>query len=715
MKFRLLTSHRLVTVVILSAWLLLPASAAAQSYRTYNNIAQLLLDAESDYPTLCRRVNLGTSEQGKPIWALNISDNVGIEEDEPEFKYVSTMHGDEWVGNEMMLYLIDELLGEYGSDAQITNLVNELDIWIVPVMNPDGFAIPQRENIDGEDLNRSFPDRIDDPVNTTAGRPAETAAIMNWSAANSFTLSANLHTGSLVVNYPYDNNASHTSGVDTPSPDDLLFEYISEEYSSRNSPMWNSGSFFHGITNGTDWYVAIGGMQDWNYVWMGCNEVTLELSNTKIPSASQIPTFWNNNRDALLAYMDTALIGVRGIVTDAVSGEPLAATITVVGNSHPVYSDPDIGDYHRMLLPGTYDLVFTADGYGQHQVSNVAVSSGAATRVDVALAPPPAIVTPATLPGGTLNAPYGPLQITANGGQPPYTWEALTDNAYSEDVQVGSAFAETGIAKGWHDDDAYWDYPIAFAFPFYGANYTTLRIHSNGFINFGAISGSEWQNSSSLLLSNRRIAPLWDDLRTDVSGTDIYVDDSQSDRVTVRWDAVTYTGQHPVAVSATLFDTGEIQFDYGPGNTSLTPTIGISNGDGIDYTYSTYNNASTLANAASVVFSPGSTLPPGMVFTASGLLQGTPTQTGTFDVMLRVIDVDGGYATQTFTITISEAAADGDFDQDGDVDLQDYRAFQACIGASSAPCTDAFEFVVDGVVTVDDLAPFTTALSGPAD
>ena len=61
------------------------------------------------------------------------------------------------------------------------------------------------------------------------------------------------------------------------------------------------------------------------------NEVTLELGSTKSPPYSQIPGYWDDNRESMLAYMETCLIGVRGIVTDVDSGAPLAATVTVVG------------------------------------------------------------------------------------------------------------------------------------------------------------------------------------------------------------------------------------------------------------------------------------------------------------------------------------------------------------------------------------------------
>jgi hypothetical protein len=706
---------RCARVLPVAMLMLLPAGVAfGQSYRDYNDIAQLLLDADNDYPAICRRVDIGDSEQNRPIWALNISDNVGVEEDEPEFKYISTMHGDEWTGNEMLLYLIDELLTNYGTDPQITNLIDELDIWIVPVMNPDGFAIPRRGNINFVDLNRDFPDLWNDPVNTTAGRAEETATIMNWSAANSFTAGANIHTGALVANYPYDASPSG-SDVYSPCPDDDLFVYLCEQYSQHNTPMWNSSVFFHGITNGADWYVIYGGMQDWNYHWMGCNEITLELSNTKIPSASQMPTYWSQNRDSMLAYMDTALIGVRGIVTDALTGSPLAATVRVTGRDHDVFTDPDVGDYHRMLLPGTYELTFSAPGFAPITISNVVVSSGPATVLNVAMTPPPSITTASPLPGGTFGLPYGPVQFAADGGTPPLTWSLISTSNYVEQSLGANAFAPVGTAQGWNGDDSFWNYTLPFAFPFYGVDQTVAKIWSNGFVNFGASEGSSHNNSPALLMDNVRIAPLWDDLRTNFTGKDIYIDDSQADRVTIRWDAVTYSGQHQVDFAVTLFDDGAIEFHYGPSNTPVTPTVGVSRGDSLNHTLASYDAATALTSVDSLRFEAAPPLPQGMSLLPDGTLTGTPQSAGTFSFAVRVTDDLGRTSESLFELDITASTATGDYNADGHVDLSDFAAFQACGSSTSGACGSAFEFIADGTIDLQDYAEFMNRLAGPMD
>ena len=90
----------------------------------------------------------------------------------------------------------------------------------------------------------------------------------------------------------------------------------------------------------------------------------------------------------MLAYLERVHAGVRGQVTDAVTGLPVAAEVRVAGNPLASYADPDVGDFHRPLLPGRYDLEISGTGYATQLVPGVVVQNGSpATRVDVALSP----------------------------------------------------------------------------------------------------------------------------------------------------------------------------------------------------------------------------------------------------------------------------------------------------------------------------------------
>lgn len=401
-------------------------------YHTFFELTQELSDVVAAYPDLCQLHNIGNSYQGKALWFMKISDNVNVEEDEPEFKYISSMHGDEVVGMELCLELIHLLTDQYGVDPQITHLVNNVEIWIMPLMNPDGYTEGNRYNGQGLDLNRDFPDRVMDPNNTWVGRATETQHVMKWGFTHSPVLSGNFHGGALVVNYPYDSDPNPYANY-SAAPDDALIIEQSLTYSKLNGPMYNSSSFNQGITNGVAWYLIYGGMQDWNYVWMGCNDVTIEVSNNKWPSYNQIPGFWNDNRESMLAYMEECLKGVRGVVTNSVTGEPLNATVRIIGIDHDVFTDPDVGDYHRMLLPGTYTVRVSAEGFLREDVPGVVVGSGDAVRLDVALDPNFALVANAK----TLSA--------ALGGKVDLTLMAGAGNGGRNYLMLGSA---TGTSPG---------------------------------------------------------------------------------------------------------------------------------------------------------------------------------------------------------------------------------------------------------------------------
>ncbi len=419
-------------------------SRQPSGYPSYTEIVNTLQTRASQYPSSCQLHDLGLSVQGRHIYALKITDNPDQQEDEPEFKYIANMHGDEVVGLMMCMYLIDYLLTNYGSVQRVTDLVNNIEIWIVPTMNPDGYMNNTRYNARGVDLNRNFPEGSGpnpDP-NTTTGREIETANIMNWSFAQSFTLAANFHGGALVVNYPFDNDGK--GSVFSPTPDEDMFVYISEQYSMHNLPMWNSPVFYHGITNGAAWYSIDGGMQDWDYRYMGGNEVTIELGNTKSPPFSQIPSYWNDNQESMLSYMETCLMGVRGIVTDADTGLPLAATVTVVGRDHNIYTDPDVGDYHRMLLPGSYQLRFAAAGYDTLTVP-VTVYSGPATILDVAMFAPPQIVSPN---GGEVLTANVPTIVTWSGPSTAQFHVQYSDN-YSQTGSVNDGFESGSLGPAY--------------------------------------------------------------------------------------------------------------------------------------------------------------------------------------------------------------------------------------------------------------------------
>ncbi len=163
--------------------------------------------------------------------------------------------------------------------------------------------------------------------------------------------------------------------------------------------------------------------------------------------------------------------------------------------------------------------------------------------------------------------------------------------------------AFTGTPQNWRADDSGWELILPFNFAFYGTSYSSVFVSSNGFLQFGNNANiSDGGNSTAKLQTTPRIAPLWDDLRTDGIGDDIFVDSSVNNQVTIRWNATNKATGGDVNFAATLFNTGEVRFHYGAGNSGLTPTIGTSAGTGSLFTMSTYNDRSSLENANSVAY-----------------------------------------------------------------------------------------------------------------
>ncbi len=369
-------------------------------YPTYDAYISMMYQFQSDYPDLCKIYNIGTTVDGRDLLYAKISDNVNDEEDEPEVMFTSSIHGDETTGYVLMLRLIDSLLVSYGSDSLVTRLVDSCEVWINPLANPDGTYAggnssvygATRTNANGVDMNRNYPDPDDGPHPDGHSYQPETIAMMNFATAHSFVISANFHGGEEVVNYPWDTWARlHV--------DNDWYVGISHVYADSAqyySPSGYMNGYDDGITNGYDWYEVQGGRQDYMNYWRGCREVTIEISYDKTPAASQLPAYWTYNRVSFLNWLENGLYGIRGVVTDAVTGDPVFAKVRVVGHdsdldSSRVFTDPDIGDYHRMIEAGIYDVEFSAPGYYLKTIKGVAVSDGAATHEDVALNPLPNI------------------------------------------------------------------------------------------------------------------------------------------------------------------------------------------------------------------------------------------------------------------------------------------------------------------------------------
>ena len=362
-------------------------------YPTYNQYVNMMYAFADSFPQICRIHSLGTLNSGREILIVNISDNVGQKENEPSFLYTSSMHGDELTGYVLMLRFIDDILNKYNVDSRITNLVDEIDIWINPLANPDGAYAGGNNNVWGAtrsnanfiDINRNFPDPEDGPHPDGNPWQDETLIFMGLSDTINFNLASNLHTGTVVANYPWDTWSQLTA-------DDNWWQHVCNEYAD-SCQFYGGNNYFSGyndgITNGYDWYEVDGGRQDYMNYFKHCREFTLELSDDKTPNPQDLPAFWDANHPSFYNFMEQSLYGLRGIITDSITGLPIKAKVEIanhdVDSSH-VYSNMPIGNYHRYIYQGNYSFTFSKSGYHSKTI-NASILNNNTSYLNVQLVP----------------------------------------------------------------------------------------------------------------------------------------------------------------------------------------------------------------------------------------------------------------------------------------------------------------------------------------
>lgn len=384
--------------------------------------------------------------KGLPLKVIAFSDNPKKHEfGEPEFKYVANMHGNEVIGREILLELMVQLCDEYlASNQNVMDLIQSTRLHLMPTMNPDGWDIAVntefekykkkfssvkdmlreqgvtnwmagRANGNNIDLNRNFPDldvweykykgegkeKFDHLVMESTQEinskhtdcqnktfQPETLTVANWIVNNPFVLSANLHGGDFVVNYPYDDSKNHQT-VYSGTPDDSLFKDIAYTFAFYHANMSDpnhvkcdmASSFTDGITNGAKWYPVCGGMQDYNYLSSNCFEVTIELGCDKFPAGKTLNQYWKDNMRSFYEFMWLSHIGIKGVVT--YEGKPVKGANIIVARitedgpeiiEHNIQST-ETGEYWRLLNDDKY-IVFaeTNDGLRSEEIEITVVN-----------------------------------------------------------------------------------------------------------------------------------------------------------------------------------------------------------------------------------------------------------------------------------------------------------------------------------------------------
>ena len=338
--------------VVLAAALLagLPVATLAtefpkgyEGYHSYTEVAAETAAVAAAHPDIATRFSIGTSYQGRQLWAMKISDNVNVDENEPEILFDGAHHADEHMGTEMTLRIMHWLVDGYGTDPRITNIVNTREIWIVFLVNPDGAEYdisggrfhswrknrqptPGSTSI-GTDLNRNYSYRWGTPGNTSSNPAAgtyrgpapfstpEDRAMRDFIASRvvngrqQIRAAISFHESGRLVMWPY----GYTS-TDVPSDmtvdDHAALIAIGKHMAATNGYKPEQAS---------DLYLDSGTSRDYLYGMYRTFAYTFELSIKAYPDDSMIASETGRNKEAVLYLMEQAWCpySVRGAAVRA--------------------------------------------------------------------------------------------------------------------------------------------------------------------------------------------------------------------------------------------------------------------------------------------------------------------------------------------------------------------------------------------------------------
>lgn len=342
-------------------------------YPDLADIIDEMYDVESSYPSVCKVYDLTETYDVSPtyedrhIYAMKISDNVDQDEDEPNFLMVSCHHAREIVTPVIALYTIEQLTTEYSYDPDITAAVDDYEIWIAPVWNPDGYEYcyyhdnmwrKNRNPPDGVDLNRNYPFGWNsecagstDPYSETykGSSPAsevETQTMIAFSNDRHFAKVIDYHSHGREVLHGY---CCHSH------PFSSFFE---AEATSLSSAAGYGGS------------IRIPSSEEENYewqIWANGSFANLMETHTEFQ-----PTYSSALAEAAQVWPGTIWlferpISVSGHIVDSLTGEPLVTSINILDVSFPngeeFFSEPRYGRYHLFLPPGIYTLKVSCENY----------------------------------------------------------------------------------------------------------------------------------------------------------------------------------------------------------------------------------------------------------------------------------------------------------------------------------------------------------------
>jgi len=383
------------------------ASGDWYAYPTYSAYVGFLNMWATTYPTRAKLYDLGASgvaARNHRIYALRISSNVGAEVGKPKYLETNTIHGDEVLNMMNCLHMIDTLILSYGQTGQtrITRMLDSLDMWFIPNMNPDGtyrsgdntVSGAQRANVaNGFDLNRNNPCPCGAGTHVLYGlytlRAMETQALMGLHALYKFPFAQDQHGGTETYLWPY-------GGIPTRPNDENWYRCIITRLVNQihvdcgnNGYMTSCGGDGMGHIF-SELYECHGIRCDMNDYYGNGKSITLESSITKLLPAAELQNHWKWCKEALMQSIEILILeGLHGFIKDSVTGLPVFG-VRVTRNSdwtqNAVLTD-SAGKYVKFMNDGTWTITFTHPNYVTRTVTGVVATCNQRRNLSLKMMP----------------------------------------------------------------------------------------------------------------------------------------------------------------------------------------------------------------------------------------------------------------------------------------------------------------------------------------
>ncbi len=446
--------------IVLIIFSVMNIHAQWDKYPTYPEYVKHMQSWAQTYPELAKLHELGPSgmpNKNHHVYALQISDNVGKQEQEPSILLTATVHGDETLPYVLSLHLIDHLLKNYTSDIRIKKIVDNSDIWILPLCNPDGtykagdLTVRNAQRLtlkDNFDINRNFPCFCGNPEHQHFGNYsyacAEVKAIRSLTDSVSFVIAADIHTSEERIYYPWCITARRHPDVKWFKHTgqryvDLAREHGPPNYFDDLGGPWPTPICTACLSGGL--YALHGTFLDYLTYYRHCKTFNFYLSHKKNASSVDLVNYWNYNYQALLDFIEQAQYGLVGTVVNKETKTPLPAKIFIdrhdLDSSH-VFANEKTGAFYRPIESGTYAVIVSCEGYHTKTLQNVTVEFGKTTSLAIELEYiPTQIISAKKLPTLLLHNNYSHMEL--------YDLQGRKLNSFAKQAFTQRLYTRSGI------------------------------------------------------------------------------------------------------------------------------------------------------------------------------------------------------------------------------------------------------------------------------